>query len=320
MEEAPQHCRGKPFHHCMQGTEALIHPLSLSETILAISALITRTRRQSICYCDVCSPFIYCSTEHIENYVAPANMTKVEIGPFADELYCLKRDFALSNLPPEECIKTVRKANTDIELKVVQINLFDYEGEITILELWNDNAILIVRYLWQLLGKKQEILLQFKNLDSASGAKKKRTLAFKRVSPNTFMKDMYSFPVKARIIAEVQNLGASADLPKFCKNINVAEDVQLMCDDLPIRHYSMWHKTIQEQQEDDNPDDLERLIMGATALNVLQKRSSTEETTKPDKGYVPIKTEPEEEEQVENNNKKQRTTNSDNTTEKMQDG
>lgn len=250
-------------------------------------------------------------------------MSTVDIGPFADELYCLKRDFALSNLPPEECIKTVRKANSNIELKVVQINLFDMDGEVTILELWNDNAILGVRHLWQLLGKKQEILLQFKNLSNASGTKKKR-LPYKRVEPNTFMKDMYSFPVKARIIAEAASLGMNADLPKHCVHIDIAEHVQLLCDDLPVRHYSMWHKTVEEQQEDDDPTDLQRLMMSAGALNVLQKRNQPEETTKPDKGYVPIKQEPNEEQDQDasknSDNKKARTESPNNGTNKMEEG
>ena len=68
-------------------------------------------------------------------------MNTVEAGSFIDELYCLKKDFALSNLPPVNNIKTVRKPKTNVELRVAQINLFDVDGEITVLELWNEDAL-----------------------------------------------------------------------------------------------------------------------------------------------------------------------------------
>jgi len=242
----------------------------------------------SVCSCPICvkfNPFQNHPQFHCE--AVHHSMNRVEVGSFIDELYCLKRDYALSNLPPEECIKVVKKPKSSTELKVAQINLFDFEGEVTILELWNDNAILGVRYLWQLLGKEHEILLQFKDLDSDKNEKKRRCPSFKRVEPNSFMRDMYSFPVKARIIAEVPKLGLSSDLKRYCKQIVLPNDVQMLCNEQPIRHFSMWHRTIEEQQEDDDPDDLQRLIMGASAyFNPIGKRSEPDEETKPDKGYV----------------------------------
>ena len=219
-------------------------------------------------------------------------MTTVEVGAYVDQLYCLKRDFNLSNLPTESCIKVVKKAKMPGTNKVAQINLFDYEGEVTVLELWNDTAILGVRYLWELLGNEEEILLQFKGLDAPPGQKKKRTTpSLKRIEPNSFMRDMYSFTVKARIVADIPSLGVTCELKHHCKRIHISPDMQMLCDVLPIRHFSHWHQTIEEQQEEDDPDDLQRLIMSATGLNVLTKRQCPEPITKPDKGFVPIKLE-----------------------------
>jgi len=197
-------------------------------------------------------------------------------------------------------------------MKVTAINLFDMDGDITVLELWNDSAILGVRFLWEQLGNENEILLQFKSLDPPRNEKKKKfvTPTLKRVEPNTFQRDMYSFPVKARIIADVPTLGATCELKDHCKRILIPPDMQILCDELPIRHFSMWHKTIQEQQEEDNPDDLQRLIMSASGLNVLMKRKHPEPFTKPDKGYKPLDVKQEEDQHNEEDLriKKQNTT------------
>jgi len=124
---------------------------------------------QSICNCGIC-------TTELEHFLIAlsAYMTKIEVGSYVDRLFCLKRDFNLSNLPPESCIKIVKKPSmkSDRSMKVTAINLFDMDGEITVLELWNDSAILGVRYLWEQLGNENEILLQFKNLDPPAGEKK----------------------------------------------------------------------------------------------------------------------------------------------------
>lgn len=215
-----------------------------------------------------------------------AYQSGVEVGPFMEDLFCLKRNFTLSNLTPVECIKTVRRAKTNEELKVAQINLFDSDGEITILELWNEDAVDGVRYLWDLLGSEDAILLKISKLTTPTDAKERRASAYRIVPPTSFMLDNFSFPVKSRIIAQTPLHGQTCDLKKQCKRITISDRVQLLCDGLPLRHFSQWHKTIQEQYEEDDPDDLQKLIYRATGLSMLGKRNEADEPTQADKGYT----------------------------------
>lgn len=199
-------------------------------------------------------------------------MSTVEAGGYMDELFCLKRDASLSNLPPEDGIKTVRKPKTNVELKIAHINLFDVEGNITVLELWNEDAVKGVRYLWNLLGDSDEVLLRIKNLESPNDTKDKKTSAYRTVPPTTFMVENYSFPVKARIVAQTPLLGQPCDLSKQCKHITLPYHVQLLCDGLPVRPYSQWHRTLEDQEEDDQPDELQKLIHRAVEKGLLGKR------------------------------------------------
>jgi len=130
------------------------------------------------------------------------------------------------------------------------------------------------------------------------------------MEPNSFQRDMYSFPVKARIVADIPSIGATCELKDHCKRILIPSDMQMLCDELPIRHFSMWHKTIEEQKEEDDPEDPQRLIMSASGLTVLHKRKQTEPFTKPDKGYIPLDVKQEQDDQQagEMNTKKQLTT------------
>lgn len=216
-------------------------------------------------------------------------MNAVEAGDYIDELYCLKREFGLSNLPAQNHIKTVRKAKTNIELKVAQINLFNAEGDVTVLELWNEDAIKGVKYLWTLLGDADEVLLRFKKLSSSE-----KGAGYKLVPPTSFMQDNFSFPVKERIIAHAPMQGQTCDLARQCKPITQPYHVQLLCDSLPIRHFTHWHRTLQEQEEDDSIDEFQKLIHDATGKTELGKRQQAEISTKPDKGFIAIKQEPED--------------------------
>lgn len=251
-----------------------------------------RRNPQSTCDCEICinnfNPLVKFRPRQA------LTMNTVEAGSFIDELYCLKKDFALSNLPPVNNIKTVRKPKTNVELKVAHINLFDVDGEITVLELWNEDALRGVAYLWKLLNDSDEVLLRFKNLESVNDSKEKKSASYKLVPPTSFMQDNYSFSVKARIIAQTPMLGQPCDLSKQCKHITLPYNVQLLCDSLPIRHYSHWHRTLEDQQEDDNPDELQKLIHNATEKSEVGKRRQPEATTTPDKGFVMIKNEEDE--------------------------
>lgn len=285
--------------HQLQTLSVLPHNLihkqeQLSQSSHSYSTLLNLLQNfpHSVCYCEICS------NNHSLKFLSEISIAmthNVEVGQYINELFVLKREYGLSNLPPPESIKIVRRAKDKTEMKVAQINLFDSEGEITILELWNDDAIQGVRYLWQLLGSEDEILLQFKNLEPTEDGKKPRTPIYKIGPPSSFMQDMFSFSVKARITAQTPMLGLPCDLSKQCKGIILPNDIQLLCDTIPLRHISQWHRTIEMQQEEDNPEDLQKLIMGATGLSVLGRRKEPESSTQPDKGAVPAKSETEEE-------------------------
>lgn len=161
----------------------------------------------------------------------------VEIGSCFNELFCLKRKFAFSNLTPVDYIQTIRHTNNKIESKVAQINLFHPDGEITILDLWNEDALNGVQYLWDLLGTEDAVLLKISKLTDRNV---RRVPTYKTVPATSYMIENSPFPIKARIVAQTPFHGQSCDLKKQCKRIMMPNSAQLLCHGLPVRHFSQW--------------------------------------------------------------------------------
>lgn len=202
----------------------------------------------------------------------------VDVTAYKGEIFCLKRDVGLSNLTPVECIRTVKKSKNDTDLKIASIQLYDPEGNITMLEMWNDDAVDGVEYLWSLLQQEEEVLLHFTKLEIPSDPKERRKTAYRIVPPTYFMQEHLPY-IKDRIVAQSITQGQPCDLSKQCKKITIPHHVHLVSDRVPLRHFSLWHKTYQEQQEDENPSELQRLIFRASGESMLAKRNEPDVNT-----------------------------------------
>lgn len=173
-----------------------------------------------------------------------------------DEIFCLKRDTTLSNLPETHSIKTIRKSNSCLELKVALINLFDAEGKVTILELWNEEAVHGVTYLWKLLEEADDVLLRFRNLHSSTEVQGIKTTAYRGVPPTQYMLRSTPYPIKERIVATPSSMNWPNHLANHCKKICHPANVQLLWNGQPLIHFSQWHTIFVERNGANELQDL----------------------------------------------------------------
>ncbi len=209
----------------------------------------------------------------------------LDVSRYYDELFVLKRDFYVSNLPELSAIRTVSKANSDKKNKVAEIQLFNPEGEMYILEMWNRDATDGVKYLWDLLADEDEILLRIQDLDPNKPMKDHRQGAFKYHAPTSFQREFKKYPVKLRMYNKDAINEKFCQLSRQCTRIKVDHAIQLMNGKVPMRDFSQWHQTIERQEEDDDPDELQQLIYQSMASSPLGKRAGGgESSTQADKG------------------------------------
>lgn len=215
-----------------------------------------------------------------------ATIHNVDVSRFYDQLFCLKRDFHISNLPELHAIRTVSRPNSDKKHKVTEVHLFNPEGEMFILEMWNKDATDGVKYLWELLGDEEEILLRFQDLDpEQSTTTNNREASFKFHPVTSFQRDFKAYPVKLRMYNRSAKYERFCHLSKQCTRIRVDRFIQLMNGKSAMRDISLWDQTIERQEQADDPDELQQLIYQATAISPLGKRGGGGETsTQADKG------------------------------------
>lgn len=224
----------------------------------------------------------------MEDTEGEEQMQAVEVGPYFDGLFCLKREWKFSNLTSVEGLRILHNKKGE-ELKQALIYLYDADGEVSVLELWNQDAVDGVRFLEdQFRVGQKEVLLKFSKLDQSTHLKEKRTCCYKFAPPTQYMREHWSIPVKNRIVASTPVQNQPCDLKAQCTQLQVTKNIQLLCDGIPLRHFSRWHKTVQQEEEDNEPDELQYLIYRAAGLSELGKRKTSDETTKPDKGFIPL--------------------------------
>lgn len=195
----------------------------------------------------------------------------IDVTKYFHQLFCLKRDFQLSNLPQPHAIRVINKASTGEKLKVVEINLFDPNGEMTLLELWNDDAVNGVKFLWSVLQNEDEVLLRIQDLDPAEPIRDRRMGAYKFAEPTDFQRKYKAYPVKQRIVAKTTGKDQTCDLSRQCRHIRVNSSIQLMNGGEALRDIGQWYQTVEAQEEDEDPDELQQLI-----LHTLGKRTIVE--------------------------------------------
>lgn len=182
----------------------------------------------------------------------------LDASKFHSELFCLKRDFQLSNLPQTHAIRVVAKASSGEKLKVAEVNLFDPNGNLHVLEMWNDSATEGVKWLWRELADEDEILLRFQDLDPDKPAKDRRV--YKSGDPTHFQRNNKTNPATKRIAAKGGSLGQFCDLSRQCRRIKINSYIQLVNGKQPMRDFALWYQTIEAQEQEDDPDELQQLI------------------------------------------------------------
>ena len=208
----------------------------------------------------------------------------VDVSKFYHELFCLKREFHISNLPELHAIRVVGRANSDKKNKVAEVHLFNPEGEMFVLEMWNRDATDGVKYLWELLGDEEEVLLRFQDLDPNS-SRDSREPSFKLSPATSFQQEFKPYPDRQRIYNRNAISERFCPLSKQCTRIKACDQIQLMNGKTPMRDICLWDQTVQRQEEDDDPDELQQLIYSAMAISPLGKRAGGGEvSTQADKG------------------------------------
>lgn len=204
----------------------------------------------------------------------------VDVSKFYNELFCLKRDFHISNLPELHAIRVVGRANSVKKNKVAEVHLFNPDGEMFVLEMWNQDATDGVKYLWDLLDDEEEILLRFQDLDPNVSSKGSREPSFQLAPATSFQQEFKAYPVRQRIYNRSAIYERFCHLSKQCTRIKAYNCIQLMNGNTPMRDICLWDQTIQRQAEDDDPDELQQLIYQAMAISPLVKRSGGGETSR----------------------------------------
>jgi len=198
----------------------------------------------------------------------------IDVTPYYHQLYCLKRDFALSNLPIVGAIKQVTVKEE--LMRVVEINLFNPVGEVFLLELWNENAVEGVKFLWDCLGDHNEVLFRVTHLDPSEPLPNKKVPMYKLEEPTAYQKSHKMYPIKQRIIEKRGTKGVYSDLNKQFIKIEMNNQLQFMYKNEAVRDIAHWHQTIEAQQESNHPDEFQQLIYRTTALSTLGKRATTD--------------------------------------------
>lgn len=200
----------------------------------------------------------------------------LDVSSFYHQLFCLKRDYSLSNLPSVEAIRVITTSKGD-KAKVAEVNLFNPRGEVYLLELWNMDAIEGVKFLWEKLGSENEVMLRITDLDPSEPIKDRRFPVYKLCNPTQYQKEFKMFPLAYRIMVKNGSKDTYNDLSRQFRKIEKRSQIQLMNGNEVIRDISLWHQTPEAQEEFDHPDELQQLIYKATALSVLGKRTATTE-------------------------------------------
>lgn len=199
----------------------------------------------------------------------------LDVGPYYHELFCLKREYSLSNLPSVQAIRVITTAKGE-KARVAEILLFTPIGDAYLLELWNDDAIEGVKFLWEKLGSESEVLFRITELDPQEPIKDKRFPVYKLCNPTSYQKEHKMFPIEHRIVVKNGSKDQYNDLRRQFRKIDLNSQIQLMNGNDVIRDISLWHQSVEAQEALNHPDELQQLINKATALSVLGRRTSAE--------------------------------------------
>lgn len=197
----------------------------------------------------------------------------LDVSSFYNQLFCLKREYSLSNLPSVEAIRVITTSKGE-KARVAEVNLFNPKGEVYLLELWNADATEGVKFLWEKLGSENEVMLRITDLDPAEPIKDKRLPVYKLCNPTPYQKEHKMFPLEYRILVKNGSKDTYNDLQRQFRKIDKKNHIQLMNGNEVIRDVSLWHQTPEAQEEFNHPDELQQLIYKATALSVLGKRTA----------------------------------------------
>jgi len=203
----------------------------------------------------------------------------LDVSSFYHQLFCLKRDYSLSNLPSVQAIRVITTTKGE-KARVAEINLFSPTGEVYLLELWNEDAAEGVKFLWEKLGSANEILFRIIDLDPSDPIKDKRLPVYKICNATSYQKEHKLFPVEFRIMVKNGSKDQYNDLRRQFRKIELNNQIQLMNGNDPLRDISLWHQTPEAQNEMNHPDELQQMIYRATALSVLGKRADGGSTNK----------------------------------------
>ena len=163
----------------------------------------------------------------------------LDVGTYYHELFCLKREYSLSNLPSVQAIRVITTAKGE-KARVAEIILFTPTGDAYLLELWNDDAVEGVQFLWEKLGSEAEVLFRIIDLDPQEPIKDKRLPVYKLCNPTPYQKEHKMFPIVHRIMVKNGSKDQYNDLRRQFRKINMNNQIQLMNGNDVIRDISLW--------------------------------------------------------------------------------